>query len=88
KEWREKVLDIAKLPGYDPTNRTKTFQLCLETIAQGRIPIGVMHRPAEGAPAGASLELKLLPDQIGPAAAEIDFASQRGAYEKLLKALA
>ena len=87
KEWRAKVLDIATLPEYDPSDRARTFRQCLETIAQGRIPIGVMHRPTPVPPESASLELKLLPDHTGPAAAEIGIEPNRTAYEKLLHAL-
>jgi 2-oxoglutarate ferredoxin oxidoreductase subunit beta len=88
KEWRAKVLDVSKLPGYDAADRAKTFQLCLETMAQGKIPIGVMHRPPQVSAEAASLELKLLPDRTGPAVADIDIESNRAAYEKLLHAVA
>jgi 2-oxoglutarate ferredoxin oxidoreductase subunit beta len=88
KEWREKVLDVSKLPDYDPSDRKKMFRLCLETMESGRIPVGVMHRPAEASPEEQALELKLLPDRVGPARAPIDLGSNMGAYEELLKALA
>jgi 2-oxoglutarate ferredoxin oxidoreductase subunit beta len=88
KLWREKILDISKLPGYDPTDRKAIFKLCLETMDAGRIPVGVMHRPAEVAAPEAALELKLLPDLIGPAAADIGLAPNLASYDKLLKALA
>ena len=88
KLWREKVLDISKLPGYDASDRKAVFRLCLETMDAGRIPIGVMHRPKDDAPEGGALELKLLPDLIGPAAAGIDLAENLPAYDKLLKSLA
>ncbi|HUI38429.1 MAG TPA: thiamine pyrophosphate-dependent enzyme [Thermoplasmata archaeon] len=87
KEWRAKVQDISKLPGYDPTDRARTFQLCLDTIDQGKIPIGVMHRPRGGRGEPDSLELKLLPDRVGPAAADIALETNRPAYDKLLKAI-
>jgi 2-oxoglutarate ferredoxin oxidoreductase subunit beta len=86
KEWREKVVNVEKLPGYDPTNRPAVFQLCLETMQKGRIPIGVMHRPAQ-APE-PSLELKLLPDTTGPAAADIRLEPNLEAYQKLLQSVA
>ncbi|HEV2166873.1 MAG TPA: thiamine pyrophosphate-dependent enzyme, partial [Thermoplasmata archaeon] len=88
KEWRAKVVDVSKLPGYDPTDRSKTFELCLKTMDEGKIPIGVMHRPRSASSEAQSLELKLLPDRTGPAVAEIGMAPNRVAYEKLLRALA
>ena len=88
KLWREKVVDISKLPGYDATDRKAVFRLCLETMDAGKIPIGVMHRPAETTAPEAALELKLLPDLVGPAAADIELAPNLPAYDKLLKALA
>jgi 2-oxoglutarate/2-oxoacid ferredoxin oxidoreductase subunit beta len=88
KEWRAKVQDLAKLPGYDPTDRAKTFQMCLDTASQGKIPIGVMHRPKAPSAEAASLELKLLPDRIGPARADIGLEANRSAYDKLLRAVA
>ena len=88
KEWREKIVDVSKLPGYDPTDRKAVFRLCLETMDAGKIPVGVMHRPKEDdAPAGA-LELKLIPDLIGPAAADLSLPANQPAYERLLKSLA
>jgi 2-oxoglutarate ferredoxin oxidoreductase subunit beta len=84
KEWREKVVDVSKLPGYDATDRKTMFRLCLETMESGKIPIGVMHRPANGATEAASLELKLLPDRVGPANADIRVESNLPAYTKLL----
>ena len=66
KEWREKVVDISKLPGYDPTDRKAIFRICLETMDSGKIPIGVMHRPREDDGKQNALELKLLPDLVGP----------------------
>jgi 2-oxoglutarate/2-oxoacid ferredoxin oxidoreductase subunit beta len=88
KEWRAKVQDIGKLPGYDPSDRAKTFQLCLDTIREGRIPIGVMHRPTAADAQPGALELKLLPDRTGPAVAEIGVEANRASYEKLLRAIA
>jgi 2-oxoglutarate/2-oxoacid ferredoxin oxidoreductase subunit beta len=88
KEWRAKVQDLAKLPGYDPSDRAKTFQMCLDTAAQGKIPIGVMHRPKAPSAEATALELKLLPDRIGPARADIGLEANRPAYDKLLRALA
>jgi 2-oxoglutarate ferredoxin oxidoreductase subunit beta len=85
KLWREKVIDVATLPGYDPTDRKVMFRLCLEQIEAGRIPIGVMHRPADSDQNG--LEAKLLGDRPGPAAADIRLETQRPAYEKLLAGL-
>jgi 2-oxoglutarate ferredoxin oxidoreductase subunit beta len=85
KEWREKVTDVAKLPGYDPADRKAMFRLCLETMEAGRIPIGVMHRPANGEGAANSLELKLLPDRLGPARADVTLEGNRAEYDKLLQ---
>jgi 2-oxoglutarate/2-oxoacid ferredoxin oxidoreductase subunit beta len=86
KLWREKVTDVTKLPGYDPTDRKAMFRLCLETIESGRIPIGVMHRPKELARDG--LELKLVGEKRGPARADIDLGPNLPAYQKLLSGLA
>ena len=83
--WREKVVDVATLGGYDPTDRKAMFRLCLETLESGRIPIGVMHRPKETKPEG--LELKLLPDRTGPLGADLGLETNRPAYEKLLAAV-
>ncbi len=86
KLWREKVIDVATLPGYDPTDRKTMFGLCLEQMDAGRIPIGIFHRPKT--PARAGLEVKLLEDRPGPARAPIELATHRAQYEKLLAALA
>ncbi|MCI4354811.1 MAG: thiamine pyrophosphate-dependent enzyme, partial [Thermoplasmata archaeon] len=88
KLWREKIVDISKLPGYDATDRKAIFKLCLETMDAGKIPIGVMHRPPADAPIEAALELKLLPDLIGPVGADIAIDRNRPEYERLLKSLA
>ncbi|MCI4368180.1 MAG: thiamine pyrophosphate-dependent enzyme [Thermoplasmata archaeon] len=88
KEWRQKVVDVAKLPGYDATDRKAMFRLCLETMDSGKIPIGVMHRPAPAVTTPNALELKLLPDLVGPAAADIGLAANLPAYQKLLKGAA
>lgn len=87
KDWRARVLDVATLPGYDPTDRQTMFRLCTETMRSGKIPVGVMHRPAAQDPEGPGLELKLLPDKIGPAVADIALETNRVAYEKLLHAV-
>ena len=86
KLWREKIVDVSKLEGYDPTDRKAMFRLCLETIDSGKIPIGVMHRPKGEAKDG--LELKLLKSAKGPARTEIDVAANRPSYEKLLAGVA
>ena len=89
KEWRAKVQDVAKLSGYDPTDRKVMFRLCLETAEAGKIPIGVMHRPrAPTATEAEALELKLLPDRIGPAVTDISLAPNMPSYEKLLQSAA
>ncbi len=85
KLWREKVLDVSKVPGYDPTDNKTMFRLCLETIEQGRIPIGVMHRPRE--PGHDGLEVKLVGDRPGPVRTDIGLAANLPAYEKLLSGL-
>ncbi len=85
KLWREKVLDVSKLPGYDPTDNKTMFRLCLETIEQGRIPIGVMHRPKE--PARDGLEVKLVGDGPGPVRTDIRLEANLPAYKKLLAGL-
>ena len=86
KLWREKVVNVATLPGYDPSDRKVMFRLCLEANEQGRIPIGVMHRPKELGRDG--LEVKILADRAGPARAQIDLAPNLAAYQKLLSGLA
>ncbi len=86
KLWREKVVDVSKLPGYDPTDRKTMFRLYLETSEAGKIPIGIMHRPAEVVRAG--LETKLLGEAVGPARSDISLAANLGAYQKLLAGVA
>lgn len=88
KEWRQRIVDVAQLPGYDPTDRKTMFRLCLETMDQGKIPVGIMHRPAAPPSETPALELKLLPDRLGPAVADLDLTHNRAAYERLLQALA
>jgi 2-oxoglutarate ferredoxin oxidoreductase subunit beta len=88
KLWREKSVNVSTLPGYDPTDRKTMFRLCLETMESGKIPLGVMHRPAAAPAEPESLELKLLPDRFGPATADIEIESNRAAYEKLLGSVA
>jgi 2-oxoglutarate ferredoxin oxidoreductase subunit beta len=86
KLWREKVVDVSKIPGYDPTDRKTMFRLYLETTESGKIPIGVMHRPKEVQKAG--LEAKLLGDAQGPARSEIALEPNLAAYQKLLASVA
>ena len=86
KLWREKVVDVATLEGYDPTDRKTMFRLCLETTEAGRIPIGVMHRPKVSAQDG--LEVKLVGDGPGPVRAEIGLQPNLASYQKLLSGLA
>jgi len=86
KLWREKVVDVSKLPGYDPTDRKTMFRLYLDTTEAGKIPIGVMHRPKDLVKAG--LEAKLLGDAPGPARSEIALEPNLAAYQKLLAGLA
>jgi 2-oxoglutarate/2-oxoacid ferredoxin oxidoreductase subunit beta len=86
KLWREKVQDVSKLPGYDPTDRKSMFKLYLETVEQGKIPIGIMHWPAEVTKAG--LEAKLLGDALGPARTDITIAANQESYQKLLAGVA
>jgi 2-oxoglutarate ferredoxin oxidoreductase subunit beta len=87
KEWREKIQDVSKAPGYDPSDRKTMFRICLETMEQGRIPVGVMHRPKETKGEDGALELKLLPDRIGPAQSDIRLEANLPAYEKLLQSV-
>ncbi len=82
KLWRETTVDVSKLPGYDPTDRKAMFRLCLEQVELGKIPIGVMHRPATSSRDG--LEAKLLGDHAGPARVDTNLASNRARYEELL----
>ena len=86
KLWREKVVDVATLPGYDPTDRKAMFRICLEATESGRIPIGVMHRPKVEGRDG--LEMKLVGDGPGPVRADIDLETNLAAYQKLLAGLA
>ena len=87
KEWRQRVLDLSTLPGYDPTDRKTMFRLYLETVEKGKIPTGVFHRPAAPSAEAESLELKLLPDRIGPAESDIGIDRNRAGYDKLLQAV-
>ena len=86
KLWREKVVDVSTLPGYDPTDRRAMFKICYDQIEQGRLPVGVLHRPANGEREG--LEAKLLGERPGPVRSAVDLDSNRAQYEKLLAALA
>ncbi|HTW40241.1 MAG TPA: thiamine pyrophosphate-dependent enzyme [Thermoplasmata archaeon] len=86
KLWREKVVDVSKIPGYDPTDRKTMFRLYLETTESGKIPVGVMHRPKDVQKAG--LEAKLLGDAKGPARSEIALEPNLAAYQKLLASVA
>ena len=86
KLWREKVVDLSKLAGYDPTDRKTMFRLYLETLEAGKIPIGVLHRPRDAQKAG--LETKLLGEFPGPARSEIALEPNLAAYQKLLAGLA
>jgi len=89
KEWREKIVNIEKLPGYDPADRSAVFRLCTETMNAGKIPVGVMHRPKPPSDAASNpLELKLLPDNVGPARADIQLEHNLTAYQKLLASAA
>jgi 2-oxoglutarate/2-oxoacid ferredoxin oxidoreductase subunit beta len=89
KEWREKTVNIEKLPGYDPADRSAVFRLCTETMRSGKIPIGVMHRPPKVSdPMSNPLELKLLPDNVGPARADIELDHNLPAYKALLASAA
>ncbi|MGC2288603.1 MAG: thiamine pyrophosphate-dependent enzyme [Thermoplasmata archaeon] len=89
KEWREKIVNIEKLPGYDPTDRSAVFRLCSETMNAGKIPVGVMHRPGKPTDAASNpLELKLLPDNVGPARADIELERNLPAYRALLASAA
>jgi 2-oxoglutarate/2-oxoacid ferredoxin oxidoreductase subunit beta len=86
KLWREKVLDVSKLPGYDPSDRKTMFRLYLDTLESGKIPVGVMHRPKELEKSG--LEAKLLGDALGPARSDISVEANTATYEKLLASVA
>ena len=89
KLWRERVVDVSKLPGYDPSDRKAMFRLCMETMDSGKIPIGVMHRPPEGAPLDPALETRVLPaGALGPARTEIEIEPNMAAYAKLLRSVA
>ena len=87
KLWREKVQDVAKLEGYDPTDRQVMFRICQETRLKGKIPIGVMHRPAESEKDEVGLEKILLPDGVGPAQSDIRLEANLEGYTKLLRAV-
>jgi 2-oxoglutarate/2-oxoacid ferredoxin oxidoreductase subunit beta len=86
KLWREKVMDVSKHPDYDPTDRKAMFRICYEVYEQGRIPIGVMHRPKESGREG--LETKLLGEGLGPARSDIELAPNLEAYRKMIGSLA
>jgi len=86
KLWREKVLDVSTLEGYDPTDRKAMFRICLEATEAGRIPIGVMHRPK--VPGRDGLEVKLVGDGLGPVRTDIALEPNLAAYQKLLSGLA
>ena len=85
KLWREKIQDVSKLPGYDPTDRQVMFRLCEQTRDQGKIPVGVMHRPRDEEKDERGLERALLADDLGPARVDIALETNREAYAKLLR---
>lgn len=85
KLWREKVVNVATLEGYDPTDRKKMFHLALDAVESGRIPIGVMHRPKVSGHDG--LEVMLVGDRPGPARTDFSFEANQAAYQKLLAGL-
>jgi len=85
KDWRARVQDVSKLPGYDPSDRIKMFELCRSTMREGKIPIGVMHRPKADGISLEALELKLMPDHLGPVDSDLSVATNRAAYQKLLQ---
>ena len=85
KLWREKVVDVATLPGYDPTDRKAMFRIALEAVESGRIPIGVMHRPK--VPGRDGLETMLVGDRPGPARVDLSLETNLPAYQKLLAGL-
>ena len=87
KFWRERIQDVSKLPGYDPTDRHLMFSLCRQTQHEGKIPIGVMHRPHEQEKDQVGLERALLGDDLGPSNVDISLAANQAAYGKLLRAL-
>ncbi len=88
KDWRDRIVNVEKLPGYDSADRSAVFRLCLDTMRAGKIPVGVMHRPPPATAEENPLELKLLPDEIGPASADIRLEPNLPAYEQLLKGVA
>lgn len=87
KLWREKIVDVSKLPDYDPTDRQVMFRICQETKEKGKIPVGVMHRPRAEEQGEVGLERALLVDDLGPARVDISLDGNRAAYSKLLSAV-
>ncbi|MGI0055167.1 MAG: thiamine pyrophosphate-dependent enzyme [Thermoplasmata archaeon] len=88
KLWREKIQDVSKLEGYDPSNRQTMFRLCEETRGKGKIPVGVMHRPGPDEADEIGLEKALVPDDVGPARTDITIEGNVAAYTKLLRGVA
>ncbi len=87
KLWREKIQDVSKLDGYDPTDRQVMFRLCQETREKGKIPVGVMHRPSENEKDEIGLEKALLPDDLGPARADLSIDANLAGYTKLIRSV-
>ena len=87
KLWREKVQDVSKLDGYDPTDRQVMFRLCQETREKGKIPVGVMHRPSDEEKDEIGLEKALLPDDLGPARVDLSIDANLANYTKLIRSV-
>lgn len=87
KLWREKVMNVDKVPGFDPTDRGKAFSAVLEVMNQGKIPIGMIFRPsAEKSP--KSLDAQLIPMiERAPATLDISMEANLAKYQKMIASL-
>lgn len=68
--WDAAVSDLEAEPGYDPSDRAGAFAACLEVLARGRIPTGLIYRggPPAVVPDSPPVEAALTAQQTSLAA--------------------
>lgn len=74
--WDASVVDVAERDGYDPTNRAAAFTSCLDILAEGGVPTGLILRGGEPATAEA----------LAPARAELTGVTDR--YRQIMESYA
>ena len=88
KDWRARIVDVATLPGTTPPTARRCSASAWRRCNPERSRSASCTAPLHPTRRNPGLELKLLPDKIGPARAEIGVEANRAAYEKLLRAAA